>query len=487
MNIISKKTLLSVLISALSINAYADDTSSTLNKTVLNITGNQSSLTQVLESHYGSLVASDAENENDTSSIDEQVTNADIVYADLAGVADNDEVNAYIAQAKKLNKLIVLENMDAQTVAEQPLSFDADVVIINPQTNGSDEISTFRTENVDVESSSDSASSEDSDSATVSNYVALASAASTASTSTQETDKTEMFSNVTETLDDYLTPSYSLYSTSTSTTGGEVGYECPSESSDEQLCYAAIVTNNVYSYDDDSLVFNVIHGYSYAAYRTDSGTTMFVSPYGSANPTMKYNSSGSKRGYYLKYVKPEIDVSQDTNAGMTLFKRTPENANGSSSISTTSGVSYKVDASVSDKASLGGSLTYSESQSQSTDLSDWKAVTTTDGYDANWSYELSKYTSLSDWVSQKTFETAKFASVPDISRYGLQYSAEGVWYGNLNDVSGDFTFKVTEVVGLEYIKFTDNTIFGWSAKSTEKYVTLTSGSTSFNTDWLKSL
>ncbi|WP_299008046.1 hypothetical protein [uncultured Shewanella sp.] len=484
MNIISKKSVLSVLISLLTVNAYAADTEQS--KTVLNVTASQSQLTQSLESHYGSIINSDAADENDTDNINEQVTNADIIYVDLSGVNDNDEVNAYLSQAKKLNKLIVLENMGANTVSELPLSFDADVVIVNPQSSGSDEISTYRIDgSSDIASTSTTASSE----SNVSDETASAAQLmmSSAVSSELSNEQTQMLEEVNDKIDEYLTPSYKLYSTSTSTSGGDVGYECPSESKDEQLCYSAIVTNNVYSYDDDSLVFNVIHGYSYAAYRTDSGTTMFVSPYGSANPTMKYNSSGSKRGYYLKYVKPEIDVSQDTNAGMTLFKRTPENANGTSSISTTSGVSYSAEAKVSDSASLGGSLSYSESQSQSTDLSDWKAVTTTDGYDANWSYELSKYTSLSDWVSQNVFETAKFASVPDISRYGLQYSAEGVWYGNLNAVSGDFTFTVTEVVGLEYIKFTDNTILSWSAKSTEKYVTLTSGSTSFNTDWLKAL
>lgn len=485
MNIISKKSVLSVLISLLTVNAYAAETEQS--KTVLNLTASQSQLTQSLETHYGNIINSDATDENDIDNINEQVSNADIIYANLSGVADNDEVNAYLLQAKKLNKLIVLENMGANTVSELPLSFDADVVIVNPQSSGSDEINTYSS---DISSAVSTVSSDSmlSDETTSSAALMTSSAALSSDSSVQSAEQAQMLAEVTDKIDEYLTPSYKLYSTSTSSSGGDIGYECPTESKDEQLCYSAIVTNNVYSYDDDSLVFNVIHGYSYAAYRTDAGTTIFVSPYGSANPTMKYNSSGSKRGYYLKYVKPEIEVTQDTAAGMTLFKRTPENQNGTSSISTTSGVSYSVEAEVSDKASLGGSLSYSESQSQSTNLSDWKSVTTTDtGYDADWSYQLSKYTSISDWVSQNTFETAKFASVPDISRYGLQYSAEGVWYGNLNAISGNFGFKVTTQVGLELIKFTDNTIFGWEAKTTTKSVTLNTGTVSFNTDWLKDL
>lgn len=490
MNIISKKSVLSVLISLLTVNVYAAETEQS--KTVLNLTASQSQLTQSLETHYGSIINSDAADENDIDNINEQVTNADIIYANLSGVADNDEVNAYLLQAKKLHKLIVLENMGANTVSELPLSFDADVVIVNPQSSGSDEISTYSidTDSSDINSVSSTASSNPSlsDDTASSTGLMMSSAVSSSDSSIQSDEQAQMLSEVTDKIDEYFTPSYQLYSTSSSSSGGDIGYECPTESKDEQLCYSAIVTNNVYSYDDDSLVFNVIHGYSYAAYRTDSGTTIFVSPYGSANPTMKYNSSGSKRGYYLKYVKPEIEVTQDTAAGMTLFKRTPENQNGSSSISTTSGVSYSVEAKVSDKPSMGGSLSYSESQSQSTSLSDWKGVTTTDtGYDADWSYQLSKYTSISNWVTQNTFETAKFHSVPDISRYGLQYSAEGVWYGNLNDTAGDFGFKVTTQVGLELIKFTDNTIFGWEAKTTTKSVTLNTGSVSFNTDWLKAL
>ncbi|WP_299011479.1 hypothetical protein [uncultured Shewanella sp.] len=505
--VMNKKKVLSIIISALSINAHAD--TSTLNKSVLNITSSNSYVTESLQNHYGNLLKSTAENQNDSKDIDTQIEKADIVYADLSGNnSENDTINAYLKEAKKQHKPIVLENMQGKHSTLFPLSFNSPVVVITHEKNGIDQINTFNVKTSDVALTNDSNDDTSEDNTTANKLTTSATDNTTHVSLSGLTDeeRTALLSDVTDHLDANFTASSDTSDTSNSTSllssssnlltsssesGGELGYSCPSDSSDEQLCYSAMITPVVTSVDDDDthLKYTLDTGYSFGAYRTSQGTSIFVSPWGSANPDMYYNEN-KKKGYFLQYVKPTISVSSDTNAGLGLYKRTPENANNTSTLSSTSGMSYTIKTDSKD-AYLGGDISYSSSKSVSTDISDWKSVTTTDGYDAEWSFDQSKYSSTSKWL--KSSSSGKLHSVPDISRYGLQYSAEGVWFGALDDVSGDFDFTLSlDFEFKEIYSKKKERVPGWSETSYYKAKSKTASdqvafdTVSFDTDWLKS-
>ncbi|MCL1126614.1 hypothetical protein [Shewanella surugensis] len=510
MNLIHTRKMFALAVSILLFtqNTYADDTQTPLiNKNILQIGTSQTFVTDALKQNNNisiannvttNLTASDLNANTQVSvqtvedSIKKQISSADIVYANLKDMTEtNDELNAYITEAIKQKKLLVFENMANRKLTSFPMTFDAEVVVVKPGTGTPDKIVTFGTQESIIEYSIQEATKKAEEpiiySPINSQYEENPAVLPQSFDDMIDYQREQALNQITEQINILLTPSTTLMQTSTSSSGGQIGYPCPSEAKEEQLCFSAIITNAVYSYDDGSAKINVIHGYSYSAYRTDLGTSIFVSPYGSANPTLTSNSSSS-RGYFLKQVRPEINVEQASAAGMILFRRTPENQNGSTSVSTSSGMSYTVDAKVAEKPSLGGSISYSTSQSQSTNLSDWTTTTTSDtGYDADWDYHLNKYKSIGDWVSQKVFQKAKLASIPSISANGVQYSSEAIWFGSPNNVTGDFKFNVWSYVVNERIYFTSNDIFGWKASSHRWTYSLYSGGQTFDTNWLKTL
>ncbi|WP_299004166.1 hypothetical protein [uncultured Shewanella sp.] len=427
--------------------------------------------------------------------IKNKVADADIIYVDLTNnIEEKDELNAYIKEGIKQNKVIVLENMKKNQLTSFPMFFDAEITVIKARSNAPDKIVTFGTQEPVVEEGLQDASQNEQDdvvnfSQINSSYKNNPHAFPRRFDDMLDHQKEEVFQQVSKSINALLTPATaSLIQTSSISSGGQVGYPCPEDAKAENLCVSYLITTNgVFYFDRDGAKINVIHQYSYAAYRTDNGTSIFISPWGSANPTLTSNSSTS-RGYYIKQVRPEITVEQPTAAGMMLYRRTPENQNGSTSVSTTSGMSYDISASVSEKPSMGGKISYSSSQSESTNLSDWAATTRSDtGYDAKWDYHLNKYKSISDWISKKTFEKAKMKSIPSISANGVQYSAEAIWVGSPNTVSGNFNFNLRTYVVHErtYIKSTN--IFGWKASNHWWEHTLYTGNQSFNTDSLKKL
>ena len=267
-------------------------------------------------------------------------------------------------------------------------------------------------------------------------------------------------------------------------TGGSIGYQCPPQAKQERLCWSAIVTNIPYRHTNGNADINVLHHFSVAQYRTDTLTAIAVSTHGSANPNMKVDHS-SHRAYYLGKVETSIDVT--SSDGMQLWSRNPSNRVNDVSVSSTSGMSFGIDATASDKPSLGAKISYDESQSIRVNLRDWEANTSSpDGIDAKWIFQLNYPKSISDWVTQKSFKKAKFRDVPGISKFGLQYTTEGVWVGG-PEKQGHFEVNLTTKVSNYQLFFTKNTIVRWSARREGWVHTLRDGSYWFNNNWLKRL
>lgn len=266
--------------------------------------------------------------------------------------------------------------------------------------------------------------------------------------------------------------------------GGSIGYDCPSQARDERLCWRAIVTNVPYRHIDGNADINILHHFSVGQYRTDQATVIAISPHGSANPNMKVDSSIHK-AFYLQQVESEIyPTSTDS---MQLWSRVPENRVNTGSVTSTTGLTFGIDASASSDPSLGANITYSESQSVKIDLLDWESNTTSpDGTIARWVFQLNYPKSISDWVEHPAFKKARFKDVPNISKYGLQYTTEGIWVGDKN-LSGEFQAQMSTIVKNSELYFTKNTAFRWEATRNTWTHTLSDGAYWFNNGWLKSL
>ncbi|WP_299495356.1 hypothetical protein [uncultured Shewanella sp.] len=508
--IYTKKTkFITVCILFLTSNVYAENIQNTLeHKNILRIGGNQTYLSSALEQNNQITTVKNNSNDinlmdtqstaltEEKNTIEKEVSSADVVYANLKDNKDNEKVDLVVKEAIKQNKVIVLENMHKNQLKSYPMFFNAEVVIIKPNLNAPNRTITFGQQSPLVEHNIQDLSQQEQGNIILSQINTLYSendkVLPTKFDDMLDYQKEQAFQQISESINTLLTPSTpaALMQINSGSSGGQIGYPCPAEAKQEQLCTNEIVTTNpVYYQNNNGAILNVVHGFSYAAYRTDSGTSIFVSPWGSANPTLSSNSE-SHRGYYLKQVRPEITVEPSTSAGMLLYRRVPENQNGSTTVSTTSGMSYDINASVSEKPSMGGKISYSTSQSQSTNLSDWATTTRSNtGYDAKWDYHLNKYKSISDWVSQKLFQKAKLGSIPSISANGIQYSAEAIWAGSNNTVSGNFNFNLKTYIVNERIYFTSNDIFHWNATAEWYTHTLYTGGNgvSFNTNWLKPL
>ncbi len=269
-----------------------------------------------------------------------------------------------------------------------------------------------------------------------------------------------------------------------SASGGSTGYNCPSTAKTERLCWAGLVTNSAYNHLSGDAEISILSHFSVGQYRTDQATTVFISPNGSANPVMHVDTN-SKRAFYLKSLKSTITPS--SLDGMALWSRSPGNANNVTTVTSTTGMSYGVSGGVDTAGpSMGGSISYSTSNAVATQVSDWKTTTSTNGSNAVWDFSLSKYTSISDWVDSGAFRNSKLRAVPDISKYSLQYTAEGVWVGDKNR-TGYFSASIQNIVKSEQIYFTTNNWFQWAASTTGWTYTRNPGSVNFNNGWLKDL
>ena len=270
-------------------------------------------------------------------------------------------------------------------------------------------------------------------------------------------------------------------------TGGAIGYLCPTEAKNEQLCWAAVITNGVYQHIDGNANINVLHHYSVAQYRTDQTTSIAVSPNGSANPNMQVDND-KHRAFYLQSVQSTITPT--STDGLSLWSREPGNENAASTVVSSSGMSYGVSGGVDENGpSMGGSITYSESQSLSTTINDWESATNTpNGVTANWLFDLNKYRSYTDWVDTIFVGKSKIYAVPGISKNGLQFTTEGVWVGAPNR-TGLFSVGISTVVKNQERYFKTNSSFGnaWSTHDFTWNHNLTTGGYTFNNNWLKSL
>ena len=272
----------------------------------------------------------------------------------------------------------------------------------------------------------------------------------------------------------------------TRVSGGSIGYSCPTEAKNEKLCWAAIVVSSPYNYANGENVMSILDHYSYGLYRTDQATTIAISPHGSANPQMQVDTT-DKRAYYLTNV--EATISPTSTTGMSLWNRKPANANGVTHVTSTSGLTYGIDLTVGDSPSLKGAISYSSTQSERTEITDWATTTSTNGTSAHWHYYLNAFADYTDWVNQEHWKKSTLKEVPPISKYGLQYTAEGIWVGS-KDVSGNFTTNISGYVQNQRRYFTKNHGWGSSIWHTnwDNYAWSTSYYTlSLNTGWLKDL
>ena len=122
---------------------------------------------------------------------------------------------------------------------------------------------------------------------------------------------------------------------------------------------------------------------------------------------------------------------------------------------------FSVSGDASSDPSMGASISYSESNSETM--------------------------GLSDWVSHPVFQNAKLDAVPNISKYGLQYTSEGVWTSGSKDTTGWYEFNLKTITVNEQIYFTTNNWFQWAASTTSWTHTVYPGGRSLNRSWLKDL
>jgi hypothetical protein len=448
---------------------------------------------------------------NMTAASAQQVETQQAIAAKVAGAkalhinmgdfyGDEPRLNSYINEAMKQRKLMVFENTKLSKdihLDALPFMVDGDVVLFQPSLSGKgDKIAVYGGGSItstmagleQMSGKADrpsplkplenlSAATGESESITVAD-VKLA--------DLQGEELQRALTTVSKQIDAMIDEEYLAQSQETmaSASGGSIGYTCPTTAKNERLCWAAIVIRSAYNHSSGDAQISILGHYSVALYRTDQATTIFVSPHGSANPVMKVDNN-SKRAFYLKSVKSTITpTSMD---GMALWSRYPGNANNVSTVTSSSGMSYGISGGVDTAGpSMGGSIGYSTSNSVSTQVSDWKTTTSTNGSNAVWDFSLNKYTSISAWVDSGVFRNSKLRSVPDISKYGLQYTAEGIWVGDQNK-TGTFEVNINNVIKSEQIYFTTNNWFQWAASTTGWTYSNNPGSYWFNNGWLKDL
>lgn len=444
-------------------------------------------LSDNLAAKYGVLDISASKKHESGKQIKAAVAAAQMLHVNIADFyGEAPRLNAYLDEAMKQDKLIVLENTHlADDVFLDALPFveHAEVMLLKPSyfENGSKvelfgNVTAKVQEIAPTEYFADQGQKAQEVSAP---YRFTAPAEIKAPVRMENMNSPELYQAL-ETINLKINE---LESDTKLITGGSLGYQCPSDARAERLCYAVVVTSSPYSHVDGDADINILDHYSYAMYRTDQVTAVAVSPNGSANPNLKVDTN-DKRAYYLESHK--VTINPTNLGGLNLKSRYPQNANNDNTVRSTSGMTYDVSFTAQEKPSMGGSIGYSESNSVSESFSDWETATTTNGYNAVFNMFLRKYQSISDWVTHPAFKKARLHGVPSISKYGLQYTNEGVWTGSKN-ATGSFAFTVSSETINHQIYFTSNSIFSWNASRNGWIHTLTAGSRSLNLDWLKDL
>jgi len=351
------------------------------------------------------------------SIIGRAVSNASLIHVNLDDFYGYDEnLNSYLEEALKQNKTIVLENSDKVDLVELnalPFTPKGDIVIYHPSTSG-------KGDSVTVYSNKDTStpvlSSGDNPVITPYKFADVSDRSSLAVNDASE--------RITKGIDEASASSNDINSFAT---GGGAGYNCPTEAKDQRLCFSATVTHDPYFHQDNSAKLNILHHYSVVMYRTPSETVVAFSPNGSANPEMIFDTKFEK-SFFLQYV--DINVSPTDTAGLRLWSRRPMNESDVSHATSTRGMDFGLD-------SAGkGSIGYSASNSVRTAIKDWDVHSTTNGDNAHWKFELSKYRNSGDWSYLKWVGPFpleyRLSDVPKISKYGLEFTAEAIWVADQN-------------------------------------------------------
>ncbi|MEQ3513913.1 leukocidin family pore-forming toxin [Pseudoalteromonas sp. BZB3] len=518
------KKLNLIMMGLLSVGMHYAPHSKANTDTVISIGGSETPLSANLMVGVKNDMHFSAEGFETHSNIEKHVASASIIHANLADFyGEAKKLNGYIAEAMKQNKLIILENTQfAKNVFldEMPFTADAEVMIYKPDYNQNggmihlfgSTVSHVRAEKQRIASGGDNRGFQDIYDGQV-NTLEESSIASHGFSFPEAFDRElknslvkmegakleEALSSIKQSISllesgkPFKSGNHELFgqqtnnsfiSTSSTPSGGALGYSCPKAAKDERLCWASIVVNRPYQHSNGQADINILNHYSFGAFRTDQYTAIAVSPNGSVNPNMKVNSEYEK-AYFLKNHSVKININDAD--GLQLYRRMPQNAVNSSSVASTSGFDFSISGGVDkDGPSLGASIGYSESKTITENLIDWETSTTSNGSNAVWNMSLNKYKSINDWVYQDIFRWARLRGTPSISKNGLQYTTEAIWLG---DKYRDGQFRVTMNTTTENSKlwFTDNSIWGWSAKQTGWIHSLYVGSQSFNNAWLKKL
>ncbi|XOV77790.1 MAG: hypothetical protein ACFHVJ_12625 [Aestuariibacter sp.] len=401
----------------------------------------------------------------------------------------NQVADAYLAEAYKQGKAIIIENANALSDKELdalPALSAGDVVLIHPShTDAPDKLFTYSAISPMSESSSGSTEFkrqgktgdfEKVDTATL-NKPSAPIASKQLAVSLNSMDGEKRRAMLTQLMHDLLTPDQSEIAktntkshaqftpnaeeeliTANSVGGFSFAYPCPQNLKDAYECYAAVAINYLFNYDDGEKIFNGTRHRAYAMYKADGIKYVAFSMHGSANPTMTKDDCCEKR-WYLEYVDLNMDTKDpdSTYASVAIASRLPGNEADTVALTSTSGLS--VTSSLDSSGVLTSGVSFDQSNSVRKDITDWESYTTSpNGRDAGWRYEIKYPGSDSDWVSTPFFQKPHYKDVPTISKYGLQYVSEGIWTAQVSD-NRRFHVDLTTKYQVKKRKITDRSIF----------------------------
>ena len=423
------------------------------------------------------------------------VESHDVLYINGGTLQGKSElVNAYISEAMKQGKPLVLENTHGLSEVELsalPQLAKGDVVTIYPSRDGADDIQVYESDALAAGSVQASVETTDSEGANskelTSEEKMVAFLNNTVTLDQMDSEKrSELFADLGESLRNKLVGGESGELSTQATSGGAFGYPCTPAEKDARLCSSFFYTWSIYSYDDGEDKINMPTFASGAMYRTNVNTVMVVSNHGSANKTMTSDSDTNK-AWYLMSVGSEI-VPQSAN-GFSLFSRKPGNVTSNVTEATSSGISFGVSGGADPSGpGVGGDLSYSESNTTTLTFTDWGNSTTSNtGTDARWLYRM-RYPNPDDggsFVSTPAFKKPRFKSLPVMSTKGTQFTTEGVWTASKYSTSRvDFDLRYTAQSQKRY--FTERSIFHWKTTTYTRDFWKTA-SMWMNAGWLKSL
>lgn len=437
-------------------------------------------------------------NEAEPKAVADIVAKYDVVYlnGDTLNYRDK-SVETFLDTAYNLGKAVVIENshkLSRDTIPSLPQLAKGDVVTIYPATKGgADRVVVFESDasaeltaanvfSAIATSDNPLETTIDSEELGFEQY-----RKNTVSLAQMDGDKrATLLSDFSKNLHDELTSTQEEVIYLNSISGGAFGYPCDTAEKNARLCSSAFYTWNVYNYDDGEDKINIPNFTSLGMYRTNVNTVIAMSNYGSANKTMTSNSSTNK-AWYLMSMQTEMLLSN--YGSLAVFSRQPANISANGTYASSEGLSFGVSAGADPSGpNVGGNLSYSQSNTTTMNFTEWGSTTSSsNGRNASWLFKMRNPNpdNGGSFVDEPLFQKPKFKSLPSISVNGLEFSAEALWAGNINE-SNQVDFDLKFVAQSQKRWFTDRSIFHWKTSSTTRTFTLNRGLW-INAGWLKNL